>query len=1000
VCTRIRPRANDVKVALNEYCQYAKISPKTRDNFAGVGIEDLISLEKCFNIRVTVLSLLRNGLSRVIWTSNQREGTELFLDLQGSHFSYIKNVDAYAKSFVCPTCDSCFSRCGNFKRHRCDPENVTALFFDGGVFKPPETVFDKMRILTGVDVSKDSDLHYYPYFITYDIECYLPKDNLPIKTDTMMFTARHELMSISTCSNIPGYLKPICFVSNGNSDECIQRFVEYIRVVAAKSYKIVRNNFSRIIRAIEEKISQRREVESEFEDARFSSPRHYARRADFEGILEKLEDFMRVVPVLGFNSQNYDINVMKGPLLRYLQEMDDEDFKFVVKKTNKMTCIQSTTFKFLDVCNFIAPGFSYAKYLKAFKCTLEKGFFPYEWLDSLEKLTERSLPSKDSFYSSLKDASISDEEYALCQEVWKREDMKTMRDFLVWYNNLDVLPFVEAVEKQKEVYRTKHIDMLKDAISLPGLAVRWMMKLSPVPLQPTSIQNPDMSFNDISQALRACQPIGLFNEFNKDIFHTIKENIVGGPSIVFHRYHESKKTLIRENSMGENARPCELVLGVDANALYLWSMMQDMPTGNARKRLPENDFGYKHVQGNSKVAHGWLQYQGWILGIQIQHSQNEKEFRVGQHSIPVDGYCPSTNTVFQFHGCYWHGHKCHKTRDVDMKEHPSKKQTFVEILASTLKKEEYIQKLGYNLIRIWECEWEREVNSSGEIKSFLKSFFNSYYPSTRKILDEKIMIGKILSGEYYGFVECDISVPEDQREKFSEMCPIFKNVELTRDHLSPSMREFAETEGFLVHPQRSLVGSMFGEKVLLLSTLAKWYLEHGLIITKIYQLIEYTPRRVFKGFGDSVSDARRLGDIDPEQELIALTNKLIGNASYGKTITEKTRHRRVKYVDGDVETSLAIRGNKFVSLEEIDDQFYELMMHKTSVSNNNNKQRNSIVLFCSFLYIADLLLSLSSQRCMSSTNLNNVILSFDFVRFYIALSLLLILCWQCTSRQT
>ena len=51
-----------------------------------------------------------------------------------------------------------------------------------------------------------------------------------------------------------------------------------------------------------------------------------------------------------------------------------------------------------------------------------------------------------------------------------------MRDFLVWYNNLDVEPFVQAVEKQKAVYRQRGIDMLKEAISLPGLAVRWMFK--------------------------------------------------------------------------------------------------------------------------------------------------------------------------------------------------------------------------------------------------------------------------------------------------------------------------------------------------------------------------------------------------------------------------------------------------------------------------------------------------------------------------------------------
>ncbi|PIK49002.1 hypothetical protein BSL78_14108 [Apostichopus japonicus] len=41
--------------------------------------------------------------------------------------------------------------------------------------------------------------------------------------------------------------------------------------------------------------------------------------------------------------------------------------------------------------------------------------------------------------------------------VWKRENMKTMRDFLVWYNNRDVEPFVEALQKMTEFYKERGI---------------------------------------------------------------------------------------------------------------------------------------------------------------------------------------------------------------------------------------------------------------------------------------------------------------------------------------------------------------------------------------------------------------------------------------------------------------------------------------------------------------------------------------------------------------
>ena len=114
-----------------------------------------------------------------------------------------------------------------------------------------------------------------------------------------------------------------------------------------------------------------------------------------------------------------------------------------------------------------------------------------------------------------------------------------------------------------------------------------------------------------------------------------------------------------------------------------------------------------------------------------------------------------------------------------------------------------------------------------------------------------------------GFVECDIHVPIKLQDKFSEMAPIFKNTDVSRDNLSNDMREFAKRHGHFKRPQCMLVGSLKATKILLLSELVRWYLNHGLKISKIYQLIEYTPKKSFEAFGLSVSEARRLGDIDP-----------------------------------------------------------------------------------------------------------------------------------------
>ena len=79
---------------------------------------------------------------------------------------------------------------------------------------------------------------------------------------------------------------------------------------------------------------------------------------------------------------------------------------------------------------------------------------------------------------------------------------------------------------------------------------------------------------------------------------------------------------------------------------------------------------------------------------------------------------------------------------------------------------------------------------------------------------------------------------------------------------------------------------------MVISPLLKWYVEHGLKVTQIHQVMEYTPATYYQKFGEQVSEARRAGDVDPEKKIVAKTRKLDGNSSYGKTVTNKERHRR------------------------------------------------------------------------------------------------------------
>ncbi len=80
------------------------------------------------------------------------------------------------------------------------------------------------------------------------------------------------------------------------------------------------------------------------------------------------------------------------------------------------------------------------------------------------------------------------------------------------------------------------------------------------------------------------------------------------------------------------------------------------------------------------------------------------------------------------------------------------------------------------------------------------------------------------------------------------MCPIFKNIDIhgTKDIIGEHMVDYYTTNNISCKKSRKLIGSMKGDKILLYTPLLKWYLEHGLEITKFYQAITYTPNNALK----------------------------------------------------------------------------------------------------------------------------------------------------------
>jgi len=107
----------------------------------------------------------------------------------------------------------------------------------------------------------------------------------------------------------------------------------------------------------------------------------------------------------------------------------------------------------------------------------------------------------------------------------------------------------------------------------------------------------------------------------------------------------------------------------------------------------------------SKKAVNWLETISEKEKINIQHAENggEYSFCMNGRKIFFDGYCKKTNTVYEFHGDYWHGNpEMYKEDDINKKT----RKTFGELYRETMERENYIRKMGFNLITIWENKFD------------------------------------------------------------------------------------------------------------------------------------------------------------------------------------------------------------------------------------------------------------------------------------------------------
>ena len=111
---------------------------------------------------------------------------------------------------------------------------------------------------------------------------------------------------------------------------------------------------------------------------------------------ESLERYCNVLPVFGYNSAKNDLNLIRSYLLPiHINERDIEPT--VIKKPNQFISFKFGDIQLLDIMNFLGGAASLDSFLKAYKTSETKGFFPTNALITLTNCRFQNFPHMTLF---------------------------------------------------------------------------------------------------------------------------------------------------------------------------------------------------------------------------------------------------------------------------------------------------------------------------------------------------------------------------------------------------------------------------------------------------------------------------------------------------------------------------------------------------------------------------------------------------------------------------
>ena len=630
ILSKLYPASRD-KQRVTKYKEY-----ENKINMKGieypVSIKDIPKVEKQNNLSINLFALEnqtnKQSLYPVYVSNIESENVVDLLYIESdenTHYCLIKDLDSFMcdknnhKSFTCRNCLQGFRREETLIKHK-------EICYDNEYCK---TIMPE----PGKNILKFTNYHFknkLPFVIYSDFESY----NIPIKSSQpnpnesyINPISKQEINSygIYVHSDYPEIYKPQYFSYVG--DDAIEKYMKkVIKIFKEINYKIFLNEKKEPIlnKYEEDEFQEATECyicKKGFEDNKVREHNHLSgkyRGAACQSCNTKEGKATKLIPVFFHNGSNYDFHFLIEELMKYEDEYNK--VKILSKNSEEYISIEYGSnykkLRFLDSFRFMLKGLSdIAKSMDEFpilekefdgdiSLLKQKGFYPYEYIDSIEKLNENKLPSKDKWYSTLKQENITDEGLQHTHRVWKHYNCKKILDYHNLYLKTDVLILADAFEKFRKFFLKHHEIDPCYCYSAPGLTWQCGLKYTGVELE--LLTDVDM-LQMFERGIRGGFS-GVLGPRHVKAFNKYTPN-----------YHDNGNRILDENEMKQCLEILnnggtlndflleKFLLYLDANNLYGWAMSKKLPTKDFKwEKNPEY---YKNIpEGRGCIIECDLEY--------------------------------------------------------------------------------------------------------------------------------------------------------------------------------------------------------------------------------------------------------------------------------------------------------------------------------------------------------------------------------------------------------